>query len=118
MNENRWQDIFLHLKKEGFDVYSPGIKLGECESEYLVVKKEGLSRVAGKRANADNYSVLCYVPKQKYSSLESLVNRVKKSMDKLNPLIRSTNFETPSFYDDSLKAHMVSIEYVNYKKSY
>ena len=40
MSENRWQDIFLHLKKEGFDVYSPGIKLGECESEYLVVKKE------------------------------------------------------------------------------
>ena len=31
--ESRWQDIYLHLKKVGFDVYSPGIKTGECKSD-------------------------------------------------------------------------------------
>lgn len=118
MSENRWQDIYLHLKSEGFEVYSPGIKVGECESNYIVVKKDGLSRVSGVRANQDSYSVMCYVPKSKYSTLETFVNNVKKSMEKLNPLITPGNYETPSFYDDSIKAHMISIEYNNYKKSY
>ena len=28
--DSRWQDIYLHLKKSGFDVYSPGVKTGDC----------------------------------------------------------------------------------------
>ena len=34
-NKSRWQDIFLHLKKEGSDVHSPGTKIGECTSKYV-----------------------------------------------------------------------------------
>ena len=59
---------------------------------------------------------MCYVPKTQYSKLEPLVQRVKKAMKGLEPLIVPYGSQTPSYYDDGLKAHMISIEYVNYKK--
>ena len=114
--ESRWQDIFLHLKNQGFDVYSPGTKIGECTSEYLVVKNDGSSKHVSFSTDVDLYAVMCYVPKEKYSALEPLVQMVKKSMKELEPMIKPYGSQTPSYYDDSVKAHMVSIEYKNYKK--
>lgn len=114
--QSRWQDIFMHLTKEGFEVYSPGTKVGECTSPYLVVKNDGSSKHPTISSDVDLYAVLCYVPKNGYSTLESLVQRVKKSMKGLEPMIKPYGSQTPSYYDDSLKAHMISIEYKNYKK--
>lgn len=114
--DSRWQDIFTHLKKAGFDVYSPGMKTGECISEYLVVKNDGSSKHISFSTDVDLYAVMCYVPKEKYSSLEPFVQRVKNSMKGLAPMITPYGSQSPSYYDDSLKAHMVSIEYKNYKK--
>lgn len=114
--ESRWQDIFVHLKNEGFDVYSPGLKSGECTSEYLVVKNDGSSKHFSFSTDIDLYSVMCYVPKDKYSTLETLVQRVKSSMKELEPMIKPYGSQTPSYYDDNAKAHMISIEYKNYKK--
>ena len=37
-----WNDIFNHLKEEGFDVYPPATKKGECKKPYIVVKHGGL----------------------------------------------------------------------------
>ena len=114
--DSRWQDIFTHLKKAGFDVYSPGMKIGECTSEYLVVKNDGSSKHISFSTDVDLYAVMCYVPKEKYSSLEPLVQRVKNSMKGLEPMIKPYGSQTPSYYDDSYKAHMISIEYKNHKK--
>lgn len=114
--DSRWQDIYLHLKKRGLDVYSPGTKTGECTSEYLVVKNDGSSKHVSFSSDVDLYAVLCYVPKDKYSSLEPLVQRVKNIMKGLEPMILPYGSQTPSYYDDSVKAHMISIEYKNYKK--
>ena len=114
--DSRWQDIFLNLKKQGFDVYSPGIKTGECVSEYVVVKNDGSSKHTSFSTDVDLYAIMCYVPKNKYSSLEPLVQRVKNAMKLLEPMIKPYGTQTPSYYDDSYKAHMVSIEYKNYKK--
>lgn len=116
MGENRWQDIYLHLESEGFDVYSPATKEGECESPYVVVKNDGSSRYMGISTDNDYYSIMVYVPKMNYSILETMVQSVKKSMKKLEPMILPRGAQTPSFYDDAVKAHMVSIEYKNYKK--
>lgn len=113
---SRWQDIFTHLKNDGFEVYSPGIKVGDCKSEYLVIKNNGSSRHAQFSTDVDLYSIMCYVPKDKYSTLEVLVQNVKKSMKGLEPMLRPYGSQTPSYYDDSFKAHMVSITYKNYKK--
>lgn len=113
---SRWQDIYSHLKKVGFDVYSPGTKTGECTSAYLVIKNDGSSKHISFSTDVDLYSIMCYVPKDKYSTLEPLVQKVKKSMKELEPMILPYGSQTPSYYDDSVKAHMISIEYKNYKK--
>lgn len=114
--DSRWQDIFLHLKKEGFDVYSPGTKVGECTEEYIVVKNDGSSKHSTVSSDNDLYAVMCYVPKESYSRLEPMVQEVKKAMKGLEPMILPYGSQTPSYYDDSYKAHMISIEYKNYKK--
>lgn len=115
LTTNRWQDIYLHLK-ESFDTYSPGIKLGECKKPYIVVKNDGSTKHPSFSTDIDLYAVMCYVPKQNYSSLETLIQQVKKEMKELEPMIMPYGLQTPSFYDDTLKAHMVSISYRNYKK--
>ena len=114
--ESRWQDIFLHLKKKGFEVYSPGVKIGECKKHYIVVKMDGSTKLASFSTDDDLYSVMCYVPKQEYSKLEPLVQKIKIAMKELEPMILPYGSQTPSYYDDSYKAHMVSIEYKNHKK--
>ena len=114
--ESRWQDIFNHLKQHGFDVYSPGVKTGTCKSPYVVVMNNGATRYPGISTMVDTYSVMVYVPQQSYSQLEVQVESVKAVMKKMEPMILPNNFQTPSFYDDSFKAHMISVEYRNYKK--
>lgn len=115
-NSTIWEKIFKHLKDEGFNVYSPGIKVGECTEEYIVIKNDGSSRHTEFSTDVDLYSIMCYVPKQQYSKLEKLVQRVKTSMKALQPMVKPYGLQTPSFYDDSSKSHMISIEYKNYKK--
>lgn len=114
--ESRWQDIYLHLKAKGFNVFSPGVKVGECTEKYVVVKNDGSARISCISSDDDYYSVMCYVPQKKYSDLEILVQDVKKAMAELRPMILPYGSQTPSFYDESLKAHMISIEYKNHKK--
>ena len=90
---SRWQDLYLHLQKSGFDVYAPGMKLGtECSEPYL-----------------ENPTLL-------YSKLDEFVQRVKRAMKFAEPMFYPTGAQTPSYYDDSIKAHMVSLTYKNYKK--
>lgn len=111
-----WQDIVVHLQADGFDVYSPGMKVGECVSPYIVVKNDGSTRHASFSTDVDFYAIMCYVPRTAYSTLEPLVQSVKKSMKGLEPVLRPYGIQSASYYDDEFKAHMVSIEYKNYKK--
>lgn len=112
----RWQNIFNHLKDKGFDVYSPGTKVGECSAPYVVVSHDGSSKHYSVSSDEDLYAVMCYVPKMKYSILEEMIQNVKAAMVELKPMFLPYGSQTPSFYDDSVKAHMISIEYKNYKK--
>lgn len=114
--ESRWQDIFNFLKQKGYDVYSPEMKIGECKKPYIVVKNNGSSKIIGYSTDDDYYSVMCYVPMNCYSKLEPYVSNVKKDMKELYPMIIDRGSQTPSFYDDTVKAHMISIEYTNHKK--
>jgi hypothetical protein len=59
---------------------------------------------------------MCYVPENSYSTLELFVNEVKTALKELEPIIRNNYFETPAFYDDDVKAYMISVQYKNYKK--
>lgn len=116
MSENRYKDIFLHLKSKNFNVYPPASKLGECTETYLVLKVGGSTKSSSISTNIDIYSVLIYVPQNKYSILDSIIQDVKKAMKELYPMIREYGVQTPSFFEEAIKAHMVSIDYFNYKK--
>jgi len=115
MDSTVWNDIYLHLK-ETFEVYSPGTKTGECTTNYLVVKKDGSVQFGKFSSDIDYYSLLCYVPRDAYSQLEKYVNDAQISMKLLEPMVSYANQKSPSYYDDTLKAHMISVTYKNYKK--
>lgn len=114
--ESRWADIYSQLQKSGFDVYSPGIKTGDCITPYVIVAISSSTEHTSFSSNVDLYSVMCYVPKQAYSKLEPFVHSVESSLVELEPMILPYGQRQPSFYDDTIKAHMVSIMYKNYKK--
>lgn len=117
MEKSRWSDIFLHLKDKGFDVYSPGSKEGECKSPYVVVKHAGKSKNPTVSSSMMLYDILVYLPKNKYSQLETFVGKVEDAMDGLWPMIRPVHYQTTPYYDEEIKAWMVSIQYQNIRKN-
>lgn len=114
--ESRWADIFAHLKGKGFDVYSPGVKAGECTKSYVVVTFDGSTKLPNASTDEDRYEIMCYVPKMAYSTLEPMIQSVKKAMKELEPMIMPYGQQTASFYEEETKSHMVSITYRNNKK--
>lgn len=114
--ESRWQDIYAHLISKGYHVFAPGIKNGECIEPYIVVKNDGSYKHVNFSTDREMYAIMCYVPKGQYSKLEPLVQKVKKDMKELEPMIVPYGQQMPSYYDDTYKAHYISIEYENYKK--
>ena len=117
MEDSRWSDIFIHLKNKGYDVYPPAIKEGECTSPYIVVKDAGSSKVEGISSSLTLFDVMLYMPRNSYSKIEPFVRQLEADMDELWPMIRPTHFITTSFYDDSVKGWMISIQYENYQKN-
>ena len=47
MEQTRIQDIYMYLKEQGFKVYFPTQKQGECTFPYVVVKDMTTSKIAG-----------------------------------------------------------------------
>lgn len=117
MANTRWEDIHLKLQEKGIEVYSPGTKTGECASPYVVVKVAGRVKSTEISSSQDLYDLMCYVPKDQYSTLEAFVDTVEGAMDELFPMIRPLYFRTASYYDDQVKAHMISTQYMNWKKN-
>lgn len=116
MAASRIQDIYLHLKEQGFEVYFPAQKVGECLSPYVVVKDATTSKYLEYSSTVTYYDIMCYIPKDHFSELEPFVGSVKVAMKGLVPMIKPTYSQTQSYYDDSVKAHMISVQYKNYRK--
>ncbi len=112
------QEIYLFLKENNINVFLPVQHIGECKENYVVVKDMGSSKADNISSSNSIYEVMCYVPKESFSSLEIYVLEIKEVMKKLKYKIKisSTNYETPSFYDEDVKAHMISVQYEVYKK--
>lgn len=110
------QDLYLFLKSRNVNVYLPGVKAGECRNPYVVVKNNGGTKIPGISSGQTFYSIMCYVPKNNYSNLEAYVKEIKNIMKEIKPLFKFSGNETSSYYDDKIKAHMISIDYINVKK--
>lgn len=113
---SRSNDLYLHLKGKGADVYLPSQKEGECTSPYVVVKEGTTTTYRDFSSTATLYELLCYVPEDRYSTLVPYVEMVKRFMSDMYPMMRPTYTQTPPFHDTQVKGFMVSIQYVNYRK--
>lgn len=114
--QDRIQDIFVHLQQKGFDVYFPTQHQGECISPYVVVKGATNTRFRQYSTVVQYYDLLCYIPRDQYSKLYPFVNQVKTAMKELVPMIKPAYLDTEPFYDDEIKGHMISLQYLNYQK--
>ena len=109
-------DIFKHLKKNKIKVHSPTQATGTCKEPYTVIKAAGSDKLFGISTAQHHYDLMCYVPQDEYTTLEPYVDKVEKLMKELEPMIKPTNFRTPSFFDETVKAHMISTQFYNYRK--
>lgn len=116
MGETQWKRIYRQLRAQGLDVYSPGEHKGDCVSPYVVVKTLGSNRIQNFTSVSQEYDILMYVPKHQYSTLEEFVESVKMAMKPLEPAILPMYSQTPPFYDDTVKGHMVSMQYRNSRR--
>lgn len=113
---SRWNDIFEHLKSEGFEVYPPATKKGECTFPYIVLKHGGLFDTNEVSSVYEVYNLLLYIPVGHYSTLFDYKENVKDCMRKLFPMIRSLDDETEPYLDDDVKGYMIQLKYANYRK--
>lgn len=116
MAQTRWQDIFNFLKSKGFNIFSPAMKTGECTEKYLVLQNGPGEKYATFSSIKDTYTIMCFVPKNNYSELEVYKNEVMEAMKEMEPMIMPTYSVSNSYYDDAIKAHMLTIDYTNNKK--
>ena len=114
----QWQRIYNHLKQDGFDVYSPGQHKGECITPYIVLKDDGVVSNGEYSSVIAYYDVLCYVPKDRFSTLEEYTASVQLSLKKLFPELKPTNDVTSSYLDTEVNGHMISMRYRSNRKIY
>ena len=116
MERTRQLDIIKHLKDSGFDAYLPGKHKGECISSYVVVKTGETVQYNNYSSTVTYYDILCYVPEDVPSQIDSYLDSVVTAMKALYPMIQPTHTHTAPFYDTDVKGHMRSAQYINYRK--
>ncbi|MBU5268893.1 hypothetical protein ACQX0N_11845 [Clostridium tepidum] len=110
-----WQKIYLHLKKLGYEVYSPGQKRDKCTDSYVVIKEGGTYALNSNVNGYKLFDIIIYHPMSNYSSMEFYVENIKQAMKAIGEL-RPTGNETPSIVDDKVEAYTTSIEYQQFKR--
>mgnify|MGYP003369504319 CR=1 FL=1 len=116
MGKSQWEQVYLFLKEKGFSIFSPGQKIGKCTEPYIVLKYDGAVQHMTYSTDDDIYTILCYVPKLKYSLLDGLIQSVRKAMKEFHPQLIITGNVSGSVYEEEIEAHVSSIEYRNHKK--
>lgn len=112
----RFMDLYQYLLDNGVDVYAPAQHEGECIAPYVVIKDAGTNRYNNLSTTRTLYDVMCYVPKDKFTYLEQYVKKIKDILRGLEPMFMPLYSETSSYYDSSVKAYMVSMQYRNMKQ--
>ena len=112
-----YEKAFDNLKENNIDVYPPSTHEGECTSPYVVLKDAGASKAMTYSSQYVLYDMMCYVPGNRYTDLQTYVDKCKEAMAGVYPMLMPTGLETSSFYDDTVKGWMVSVEYRNNRRS-
>lgn len=109
-----FEQIYKHLKNNGFDVYSIGQHEGICSNPYIVIKENGESEVVGTSLVNDMVELLIYYPIGRYSELSNYKKRILNTM-KYQQGIRRVIEAMPTVIDDDKKAYMTSFTYKKIK---
>lgn len=114
---SQYEHIFNVLKKK-YDVYSPAQHKGQCLSPYLVLKHNGVTPYENYTSERYLWDILIYIPFDAYSTLEDFAKDVRKTiLSELYPMLRIVNVMSVPFYDDTIKAYMVSIQCESFTKN-
>ena len=82
----------------------------------LILMKKSLSVSANTElAGFQYWDVICYVPAKSLIALDDLIVKVEQALKELE--VELTFSRTPEFYDDVLKAYMVTVEFRTIKSS-
>lgn len=110
------KQIVDNLVKNGFETYFPTQHKGDCLTEYIVVEYAGAVSVETVSSVADTYQLLCYVQENRYSRIMDFSEEVRKAMRDIFPLVRETGNQSTTYFDETIKGHLIVLEYVNYRK--
>lgn len=117
MIENKLKIIRDKLVSANIETYWPGQKQGECKKRYVVVRYAGSIDSVNISSSQQIIDILCYLPSDVYSQVESFPKEIEAILDELYPLLRPTNTKTAPFYNDSTKSYMVSLQFIYYTKN-
>lgn len=107
-----YQNMFDVLKANGFEVYPPATKKGECERPYIVLKGGGSSQTSDFTSRMVYIRILLYVPQNEFSKLDKFEKDVKKVIDEqIYPLVKYTGQNEPDFFDDNINGHLRAMMY-------
>lgn len=104
------------LTSNGFKTYFPSQKHGECLEPYIVIKLDGTYDLLTVSSERPIYTIMVYIPENRYSIFEKIIFDVKQTLKKMYPTIMYIGNETPSYYDENVKANMVSFQYYGCRK--
>jgi hypothetical protein len=110
-----WQNIFLHLCKLEYEVYSAGQKRDKCKNSYVVIKENGVVAMVGNVAGYKLFDIIIYHPMDNYSTMEPYVENIKEAI-KLIDELRPTGNETPPIIDSEVQAYTTSVTYQQFKQ--
>lgn len=113
---NILEKIYDTISVDGTETYFPGQHKGDCTDPYVVVKSSGSMEEIDVSSERPIYDILLYVPKNQYSKIEGFRAETKQKLKRLFPLISYTGSETESYYDESVKGHMISLQYQGIRK--
>lgn len=110
--------IIDFLKGKDLDANLPGIKVGDCLSPYIVVRKAELQPFNQFSTVQELYDIMCYVPQNKLSTLSTYFSNMKAEMKLLEAtlMIRPAHSETADYFDPGVKAWMRSAQYILYHR--
>lgn len=111
-----WQMIVKYLKDNGIDAYAPGTHKEKCTSPYVVVKTTTTTRYLQYSTRIMYIDMMCYG--RTMSETNELVDKVTETLKGMSPIIKPTQDYSIPFYDDDVKAWLISVTYRNYAKYY
>ena len=114
-----WQIVADILMKYGnIPVYPPATHNGECQSPYIVIKRDGSAKIPSYSSQYQYFRIMIYVPRNQYSKLDDYQKQVENLInEKIFPLLLPTGQIESDYYDDNYNAHMRALLYRNVRRN-